>query len=73
MLSFTQISEIITVISGFIGLIVSVATFFLKLKAHRNDEHQQLIDDLEKDRDYWKNRALADEKQMKGEDDHEEC
>lgn len=71
MLNFSEISEIITVLGGFVGLIVSVATFFLKLKAHKNDEHQQLINDLEKDRDYWKNRALADEKQMKGENDNE--
>ena len=56
-------------IATFIASVTGVLTFWLNYQKNKRDELQQTLKIVEKDRDYWRKRAIEAEKKLAKEDE----
>lgn len=56
-------------IATFIASVTGVLTFWLNYQKNKRDELRQTLKIVEKDRDYWRKRAIKAEKKLAKEDE----
>ena len=56
-------------IATFIASVTGVLTFWLNYQKNKRDELRQTLKIVEKDRDYWRKRAIEAEKKLAKEDE----
>ena len=56
-------------IASFIASVTGVLTFWLNYQKNKRDELRQTLKIVEKDRDYWRKRAIEAEKKLAKEDE----
>ncbi len=61
--------DIMYSIATFIASVTGVLTFWLNYQKNKRDELQQTLKIVEKDRDYWRKRAIEAEKKLAKEDE----
>lgn len=61
--------DIMYSIATFIASVTGVLTFGLNYQKNKRDELRQTLKIVEKDRDYWRKRAIEAEKKLAKEDE----
>lgn len=61
--------DIMYSIATFIASVTGVLTFWLNYQKNKRDELRQTLKIIEKDRDYWRKRAIEAEKKLAKEDE----
>ncbi|HJD08622.1 hypothetical protein [Ligilactobacillus aviarius] len=61
--------DIMYSIATFIASVTGVLTFWLNYQKNKRDELRQTLKIVEKDRDYWRKRAIEAEKKLAKEDE----
>ncbi|WP_283579483.1 hypothetical protein [Ligilactobacillus aviarius] len=61
--------DIMYSIATFIASVTGVLTFWLNYQKNKRDELRQTLKIVEKDRDYWRKRAIKAEKKLAKEDE----
>ena len=61
--------DIMYSIATFIASVTGVLTFWLNYQKNKLDELRQTLKIVEKDRDYWRKRAIEAEKKLAKEDE----
>lgn len=61
--------DIMYSIATFIASVTGVLTFWLNYQKNKRDELRQTLKIVEKDRDYWRKRAIETEKKLAKEDE----
>ena len=61
--------DIMYSIATFIASVTGVLTFWLNYQKNKRDELQQTLKIVEKDRDYWRNRAIEAERKLAKKDE----
>lgn len=56
-------------IATFIASVTGVLTFWLNYQKNKRDELRQTLKIVEKDRDYWRKRAIEAERKLAKEDE----
>ena len=62
--------DIMYSIATFIASVTGVLTFWLNYQKNKRDELRQTLKIVEKDRDYWRKRAIEAEKKLAKEDEN---
>ena len=61
--------DIMYSMATFIASVTGVLTFWLNYQKNKRDELRQTLKIVEKDRDYWRKRAIEAEKKLAKEDE----
>lgn len=61
--------DIMYSVATFIASVTGVLTFWLNYQKNKRDELRQTLKIVEKDRDYWRKRAIEAEKKLAKEDE----
>lgn len=61
--------DIMYSIATFIASVSGVLTFWLNYQKNKRDDLRQTLKIVEKDRDYWRKRAIEAEKKLEKEDE----
>lgn len=61
--------DIMYSIATFIASVTGVLTFWLNYQKNKRDELRQTLKIVEKDRDYWRKRAIEAERKLAKEDE----
>lgn len=64
------IKDLMYSIATLIASITGVFTFWLNYQKNKRDDLRQTLKIVEKDRDYWRKRAIEAEKKLEKEDDN---
>ena len=59
-------------VATLIASVTGALTFWLNYQKNKRDELRQTLKIIEKDRDYWRKRAIEAENKLKKEDDKSE-
>ena len=67
-----SIKDIMYSAATLIASVTGVLTFWLNYQKNKRDELRQTLKIVEKDRDYWRKRAIEAENKLEKEDDKNE-